>query len=128
MIPETINHIEETEQPSLTFKIDFEKNRIVGRLDGLETVKQAVFLLLSTEYDFSEIYNDYGIKIDDLIGRDKYFIVSELKRRIVESLMEDNRIEDIQDFIFNEIDDRLEIKFNVVSIYGKFASKGVYNL
>lgn len=128
MLPETLNFTEEAEQPSLTFKIDFEKNKIVGKTDGLEAVKQAVFLMLSTERDYSEIYNYYGIKFYDLIGRDIYLAVSELKRRIIEILKNDNRILEVENFKFNEIDEGLELVFDVVTIYGKFASRGVFKV
>lgn len=130
MIPEDIiiKVKEDTEHPSTTFRVDFLKNKIIGKTDELEAVKQAVFLLLSTERNYSAIYNDYGIKLDDIIGQDINLAASELKRRIIESLKEDDRIIDAQDFTFNEINEGLEVEFTVVSIYGNFASRGVYNL
>ena len=130
MLPEALNfsNFSEADQSSLTFKIDFKKNKIVGKVDGIEAVKQAVFLMLSTERDYSEIYKDYGIKINDLLGQDIYFIASELKRRIKEALKEDNRIVEVDNFEFNEIDEGLEITFDVASISGSFPSKGVDNI
>lgn len=129
MIPEVINLTEQSdEQPSLTFKIDFDKNKIVGMTDNLEAVKQAVFLILSTERNYSPIYKDYGINYDDLIGKDKYFVISELKRRVAESLKEDDRINDVQNFKFNDVDDGLELTFEIISIYGNFVTGGVFNV
>jgi len=129
MIPETLYITMETKQkPSLSFKIDFDRNKIIGKTDELEAVRQAAFLMLSTERDYSPIYEDYGIKYDDLIGKDKYFVLSELKRRITESLKEDDRIIEVDNFEFNEINDGLETTFDVISIYGSFASKGVFNI
>lgn len=128
MIPETIGLTEETIQPSLSFKIDFDRNKIISKIDELEAVKQAAFLILATERDYSPIYEDYGIKYDDLIGKDKYFVLSELKRRITESLKEDDRITEVDNFEYNEIDDGLETTFDVISIYGNFSTKGVFNI
>lgn len=130
MLPEALNftNLSEAGQPTLTFKIDFKKNKIVGKISGIEAVKQAVFLMLSTERDYSVTYKDYGIKINDLLGQDIYFIASELKRRIKEALKEDDRIVEVYNFEFNELDEGLEITFDVASIFGSFPSKGVYNI
>lgn len=128
MLPEDIVFNEKVEQLSLTFKIDFENNKIVVKIDELEAVKQAVFLILKTERNYSEIYKDYGIKIIDLIGQDINFIASMLKQRITETLKEDDRITEVENFIFNEIDEGLEVGFDVISIYGSFTSKGVYDV
>ena len=37
------------EQTSNTYAIDYENNRIVGYVDGIEAVKQAIYLILQTE-------------------------------------------------------------------------------
>ena len=41
--------LEDETQPSLTYALDAENGRIRGKVDGLEAVKQAVYLVLSTE-------------------------------------------------------------------------------
>lgn len=129
MIPEDIIITAESfQQPSFTYKIDFKKKKVVGTIDGLEAVKQAVFLILSTERDYSEIYQDYGIKIIDMIGKDFPFVVSELKKRITETLKGDDRITEVEEFTFTYSDDGLLVEFNVITIYGVFHVQEVYNL
>jgi hypothetical protein len=131
MIPKPINinnSVNESEKTSLSYKIDFDKNKIIGKTDKLDAVKQAVFLLLKTERNFSEIYKDYGIKTFDLIGTDIYIVISELKRRITEALSEDDRIISLDNFKFNEIDDGLSVEFDVNTIYGTAHMKEVYKL
>ena len=129
MIPKTIKiNIETSEQPSLTYKIDFNKNKVIGKTDNLDAVEQAVFLLLKTERNYSEIYKDYGIKTVDLIGKDIYLVISELKRRITEALLEDNRITEVSNFKFTENEDKLLVEFDVNTIYGIVHAKEVYNL
>ena len=87
IIPADLEIVEE-QQPSLTFGIDFDRGRVVGMVDGLESVKQAVFLILQTERYRHLIYTpDYGAELEGLIGRDPLFVQSELKRRIREALM-----------------------------------------
>lgn len=131
MIPKAINindTVSKTEQTSLSYKVDFNKNKIIGKTDKLDAVKQAVFLLLKTERNYSKIYKDYGIKTFDLIGKDIYIAVSELKRRITEALMEDDRITNLDNFKFDEIDGVLSVEFDVNTIYGEVHMKEVYTL
>ncbi|MEJ9165084.1 DUF2634 domain-containing protein, partial [Paenibacillus graminis] len=67
MIPESETPIlnedmEETPQPSLTYKLDLANGRIGAvDVDGLEAVKQVVFKILSTSRFEHLIYSgDYG--------------------------------------------------------------------
>lgn len=130
MIPEDIiiTESKQNTQPSLTYKIDHKKNKLSGTIDELEAVKQAVFLVLSTERDYSEIYQDYGIKTADLIGQEFSFVASELKRRIRETLVEDDRITVVENFTFSDSDDGLLVELDVISIYGSFHEQEVYNI
>ena len=38
-----------TMQPTKTWQIDFERERVAGNVDGLEAMKQAIFKILNTE-------------------------------------------------------------------------------
>uniref|UniRef100_UPI000A95217A hypothetical protein n=1 Tax=Clostridium sp. NkU-1 TaxID=1095009 RepID=UPI000A95217A len=48
MLPVTGNILEQdfkvVQMPSKTFRLDTERKRVIGTVDGLEAVKQAVFL------------------------------------------------------------------------------------
>lgn len=116
--------LEEEQQPSLTYGIDFEKGRIIGMIDGLEAVKQAVFLILQTErYRYLIYSDDYGSELEGLIGRNPLFVQSELKRRIREALMQDDRIEDVTNFNIRFDGDSALVRFTVVSIFGNFEAE-----
>lgn len=109
------------QQTSRTYRIDWEKGRIAGFVDGLEAVKQAVFLILHTERYRYLIYTpDYGSELEGLIGRDPLFVQSELKRRIREALMQDDRIEDVTNFDFQFNEDAVTVRFTVVTTFGNF--------
>lgn len=113
--------LEEEQQPSLTFGIDFERGRIKGMIDELEAVKQAVFLILQTErYRYLIFSPDYGSELEGLIGRNPLFVQSELKRRIREALMQDDRIEDVTNFSVRFDGDNALVRFTVVSVFGNF--------
>lgn len=123
IIPSEIE-VEEEQQPSLTYGIDFERGRIRGMIDEIEAVKQAVFLILQTERYRYLIYSaDYGSELEGLIGRDQLFVQSELKRRIWEALMQDDRIEDVTNFRLQFNGDSVLVRFTVISIFGEIEAE-----
>lgn len=85
--------------PSKTYYINRNTNRISGYIDDKDAIVQAIHLILSTERYESVIYNwYYGTEFDSLVGKDRDFVKSELKRRIAEAILEDDRILDVTDF------------------------------
>ena len=85
--------------PSKTYYINRNTNRISGYIDDNDAIVQAIYLILSTERYESVIYNwYYGTEFDSLVGKDRDFVKSELKRRIAEAILEDDRILDVTDF------------------------------
>lgn len=85
--------------PSKTYYINRNTNRISGYIDDKDAIVQAIYLILSTERYESVIYNwYYGTEFDSLVGKDRDFVKSELKRRIAEAIFEDDRILDVTDF------------------------------
>lgn len=85
--------------PSKTYYINRNTNRISGYIDDKDAIVQAIYLILSTERYESVIYNwYYGTEFDSLVGKDRNFVKSELKRRIAEAILEDDRILDVTDF------------------------------
>jgi len=123
IIPANLEIVEE-QQPSLTYGIDFDRRRVVGKVDGLDAVKQAVFLILQTERYRHLIFTpDYGCELEGLVGRDPLFVQSEIKRRIREALMQDDRIEDVTNFSIQFDGDNALVRFTVVSVFGNFEAE-----
>lgn len=115
------DEIEEVEEPSTTYYIDKENNRISGMVDGLEAVKQAVYLILSAERFEHIIYTtDYGTESVRLIGAPASVLRSELGRSIKEALLQDDRISDVVNFSINITGDTADVRFTVVTVYGNF--------
>lgn len=114
-------------QPSHTHKINLEKYTIGGYVDELEAIKQAVFKILSTERYQYVIYSwNYGIELADLFGMPLPYVYPELKRRIIEALTWDDRIDDVTDFSFSHNRGEVATTFTVHSTAGNFeAEKGV---
>lgn len=115
--------ITEPTYPNRTYRIAIEHDRISGYTDDLEAVKQAVHLILSTERYQHIIYSwDYGVELIDLIGKPMPYVMSELPRRITEALTQDNRIENVTDFEFTKLGNKLTTTFTVVTDSGNLYS------
>ena len=105
--------------PSKTYYINRNTNRISGYIDDKDAIVQAIYLILSTERYESVIYNwYYGTEFDSLVGKDRDFVKSELKRRIAEAIMEDDRISDVTDFDISFNKDVAKVVFLVETNIG----------
>lgn len=123
MIPEQqvdLTNLEVVNQPSLTYKLDFERKRISGKIDDEEAIMQLVMKILYTERYAYVIYSSqYGVELDRLIGKDYDFIVSDLERTITEALLADDRILSITNFVAEQTAiDRMSVTFTVNSVVG----------
>ena len=122
MIPNKVNELlsfNPTIQPSLTYALDIENNRIRGRVDNMEAVKQAIYLILSTErYDYLIYSWNYGVELNELIGQPKSLVLPELKRRITEALLQDDRITKVDGFEFVSGRGKIQISFTAHTIFG----------
>lgn len=118
-----VSILEETEVvstadlPTNTYKLDFEKGRINGMIEGLEAIEQAILKVLSTNRFAYLIYSDdYGF--DNMIGHDEIYVRGELPRRITEAVLQDERITSIEDFSMVFEGDSVLVKFTAVTLYG----------
>lgn len=115
-----INNIEikeESKQSSKTYKI--EENKIVGFCDGKEALEQTIFFILNTErYNYLIYSNSYGHELNVISELDKDIANSELKRRISDAILQDDRVDNVGDFEFSYSEDSVLVKFTVFSIYG----------
>lgn len=109
------------QQPSRTYRIDLVNGRISGMADNLEAIRQAVYKILETNrYEFLIYSSNYGSELNEKIDGGELYIKSELKRRIREALLQDDRITDVTDFTMKIAGDSAAVSFTVVSQYGAF--------
>ena len=106
--------------PSLTYRIDFVNKRIIGTVDDKEAVIQAVKKILNTDRYGSVIYDwYYGHDMNGVIGQTLEYAMVELQRVITEALLQDDRITNIQDFIYEKTSiDSVVVSFTVNTIFG----------
>lgn len=123
MLPKTTtlipSAIKVVQQPSKTFRMDLENKRIIGYTDGLDAVAQTICCILGTERYEHLIYSwNYGSELNDLVGKPVPYIKSELKRRISEALMQDDRINSVNSFEFAVTGRKLAVRFVVHTTIG----------
>lgn len=113
-----------SEETSKTYRLDIANDRMLNSLDGLEAVKQAIYLILNTERYRHEIYSwNYGVELDELIGKPTSYVLPEIKRRVTEALMQDDRISSVDAFVFESAKNKVYATFTVRTIYGAIDSR-----
>ena len=111
--------IEITEQPSLTYEIKIGKDKMGNYVDGIEAMKQSIYHIINTERYQYLIYSwNYGVELADLFGKPIAYCYPEIKRRITEALLQDDRIESVDSFEFSYSKGNVFAKFMVITTEG----------
>lgn len=117
------------EETSHTYKLDLDNLTIAGYVDGLEAMKQAIYLILNIErYEYLIYSWNYGIELNDLYGQPIPFVLPELKRRITEALIQDSRILGVDNFSFEINKGKVHATFTAHTIFGDVEAEKVVNL
>ncbi|MEF3309525.1 DUF2634 domain-containing protein [Paenibacillus sp. GYB004] len=113
--------VQNVQQTSRTWRLDFEAGRVTGMIDNLDAVQQAVIKILQTDRFAQLIYSfNYGNELNRLIGMSPLFVQSEATRIIQEALSVDDRIRGVQDVTVSIEGDSMTITFTVITQYGSF--------
>lgn len=133
MIP-SMNSILTTEiqvetQGSENYKMFFTEKFINGHVDELEAMHQVIYKILNTERYQYIIYSwDYGIETLDLFGEPISYVCPEIERRIIEALIQDDRIESVDNFEFDySKKGKLLVTFCVHTVYGDLEEERAVN-
>ena len=133
MIPSTNNilsyDLEMETEPSVNYKMNIKQDIINGTVDELEAMKQVIYKILNTERYQYIIYSwNYGIELMDLFGMPVIYVIPELERRITEALIQDERIESVDDFEFDSSEKRtVKASFTVHTIFGDVQTEKAVN-
>lgn len=124
------NNFEIRQQPTKTYQMDFENERVIGNVEGLEAMKQAIFKILNTErYQYLVYSWNYGSEFQDLFGMPVTYVCPELERRITEALIWDKRIKEVTDFSFDTSKRGTVIaSFTAHTIYGDITTEKAVNI
>lgn len=133
MIP-SMNNLLTTEitveaQSSKNYKMHLNEKIINGIVDELEAMHQVIYKILNTERYQYIIYSwDYGIETLDLYGEPISYVCPEIERRITEALVQDDRIESVDNFEFDYTEKgKLHVTFIVHTIYGDLEEERAVN-
>lgn len=106
-------------QPSKTYKMNIDDENIISTTDNLTAMEQAIYKILNTERYQYVIYSwSYGIELADLFGQPLPYVYPELKRRITEALLADDRISAVDNFTFSHKRGEVSCTFDVTTISG----------
>lgn len=126
MIPKikTSADITVKELPTKTHRMElYEGNYILGFVDSLKAMEQAIYKIIRTERYKYIIYSwNYGIELEDLFGMPVEYCAVELERRISEALLQDNRITAVNGFEFDTESERGTVlikKFVAETVFGE---------
>lgn len=116
-------------QTSDTFRMNAAEELICGAASDLEAMKQAIFKILQTERYENLIYSaNYGVELADLFGQPLSYVQPELERRISEALLQDERIQSVSDFAFEQVGKgELLVTFKVGTVFGDISSERTVN-
>lgn len=107
------------DQPSLTWIADPVTNRLRGRGDNWEAVRQAVEVIVNVERFKWQIYTpNFGTDYDGLLGTEPGYAASELRRRLEDAFLPDNRILGIKDYTYSFKDVSLTVTFTALTVFG----------
>lgn len=112
---------EELVLPNKTWVLDFERHLVTHNITDLEAIRQSAILALATERYEYVIYSDqYGVELINLFGENMHYAMSEIKRRVTEALMQDDRILSVDDFQFKRTKRGLHVTCKVTANVGHF--------
>lgn len=103
---------------NLSYRLDFDRRRLVGTVDGIHATAQAIQKCILTEQGVHPIYTDYGVKTEDLIGRDAEYVFAVLQKRIRAALVRDNRVLGVTDFTVAVSGHVMTVGFTAKTVYG----------
>ena len=107
------------EMPSRTYHFELLDQQVRGFTDQQEAMRQAIYKIIYTERYVYPIYSrNYGAELDGLIGQPIPYILSEVKRRVSEALLHDNRITAVENWDFNVQRGKVTATYTARTIYG----------
>lgn len=130
VVPFTEDELDESNSIHRTYRMDFNKKRIVGMIDGLEAAQQSIFKAMQTRRFAYQIYDDqYGCDIFNKIGNTDLtedYLDSDIPAMIEDTLVPDDMVEGVGEIEFEMIShDSVRIEVYIKTIFGDIDMEGV---
>ena len=109
--PDSLANIGQEEQlPSYAGYFDLKEKVLSGTCDGKTAVMQSIYLTLFTDRYKWLIHDwDYGHELASLFGMPLTYVIPEIERLVKEALIQDDRIDDVFNFHFEQGNDRVSL-------------------
>ena len=109
--PDSLANIGQEEQlPSYTWYFGLKEKVLSGTCDGKTAVMQSIYLTLFTDRYKWLIHDwDYGHELASLFGMPLTYVIPEIERLVKEALIQDDRIDDVFNFHFEQGNDRVSL-------------------
>ena len=90
---------------------------IAGFVDDIDAIKQSIFHILSIERYAYDIYDDdYGVELEQYIGKDFDYLEATIQETLEEALTQDERILGVEVTDIEQLnDDSVLITFNAIT-------------
>lgn len=123
-IPIAVGTVEDAEErPSKTYKLDLDRGRIAGHVDGQEAVQQAIRkALLAPRFKCLIYDHQYGSEVEEAVtvnDATREYIEAAVPEFVRDALRPDTRVLDVFDFTFELKEDKAYIGFTAETIFGK---------
>jgi len=118
-----VEQIEVVPFPSNTYRLT--DTQLIGSIDGINAVEQAVYHILSTERYAYAIYDDnYGVELEKYIGRSFGYLETTIQNTLRDALLQDDRILAVSvTSVTKQAIDSALVQFNVISDRGTFGAE-----
>lgn len=115
-------------QPTRTYRLNFDGNPSTGLLDGLEALKQTIYMTLGTERYIYEMFSwNYGVELWQCFQEgDAILLRAKLETVIQEALLQDDRISAVDSFEYEKEGKNLHISFLVTTTEGTVESEALF--
>ena len=114
--------VDAEEKPSRTYRLDLDKGRILGMVDGQEAVRQAIRkAIITPRFKCLAYDNQYGSEVEAaVIQKDATpeYAKAVIPGFVRDALRPDTRVLDVYNFDFEFEDDTVRIAFDADTIYG----------
>lgn len=122
-IPIGIVQIQEKEEiPTKTYKMDFETGRIIGTVDGIQAITQAIIKAFKTPRFKCLIYDgDYGCELQDVIKDEEAsesYISTVGEELLRDATSTDDRVISVSNFKASFEGDEVYISSTIETIFG----------
>lgn len=116
------NGFQVMEQPTFSYRLRFDGQASSAHVQGLEAMRQVVFLILHTERFLHAMYSwNYGAELAELVGENVTpYWQARMQQAIAEALLADDRIWQVDGFFFERLSKKsLLVSFTVHTTVGE---------